>query len=176
MLLPPMHATGADLSERLDVIPAQFRVIVTRRPKYACRACEQAVAQAPRRAVDQGRPADRSDGRLRAGFQICLASAALPAGPDAGRPGSRHQALGPGVLGRLCSGRAQAGLSRLRELILASGKIVVDETKAPVLDPGRGRVKQGYLWAVARDDRAWAGRDPPAIAYAYAPGRGPSML
>ena len=43
----PMHATGADLSERLDVIPAQFRVIVTRRPKYACRACEQAVAQAP---------------------------------------------------------------------------------------------------------------------------------
>jgi transposase len=53
---------------------------------------------------------------------------------------------------------------RLRELILVSGKIVVDETKAPVLDPGRGRVKQGYLWAVARDDRAWGGRDPPAIA------------
>jgi transposase len=60
----------------------------------------------------------------------------------------------------------------LRELIPASGKIVVDETKAPMLDPGRGHVKQGYLWAVARDDRAWGGRDPPAIAYAYALGRG----
>ena len=61
---------------------------------------------------------------------------------------------------------------RLRELILTSGKIVVDETKAPVLDPGRGRVKNGDFWAIARDDRAWAGTDPPAIAFAYAPGRG----
>jgi transposase len=61
---------------------------------------------------------------------------------------------------------------RLRELILTSGKIAVDETKAPVLDPGRGRVKEGYFWAVARDDRPWGGADPPAIAFAYAPGRG----
>ena len=62
--------------------------------------------------------------------------------------------------------------SRLRELILASGKIAVDETVAPVLDPGRGRTKQGYFWAVARDDRPWGGTDPPAIAFSYAPGRG----
>jgi hypothetical protein len=61
---------------------------------------------------------------------------------------------------------------RLRELILASGKIAVDETKAPVLDPGRGRVKEGYFWAIARDDRPWGGTDPPAIAFTYAPGRG----
>jgi transposase len=61
---------------------------------------------------------------------------------------------------------------RLRELILASGKIAVDETVAPVLDPGRGRTKQGYFWAVARDDRPWGGTDPPAIAFSYAPGRG----
>ena len=43
----PMHAIGTDVSERLDVIPAQFRVLVTHRPKYACRACEEAVIQAP---------------------------------------------------------------------------------------------------------------------------------
>ena len=55
---------------------------------------------------------------------------------------------------------------RLRELILTSGKIAVDETKAPVLDPGRGRVKEGYFWAVARDDRSWGGKDPPAVAFA----------
>jgi hypothetical protein len=61
---------------------------------------------------------------------------------------------------------------RLRELILASGKIAVDETIAPVLDPGRGRTKQGYFWAIARDDRSWGGTDPPAVAYSYAPGRG----
>ncbi|MBC7140538.1 MAG: IS66 family transposase zinc-finger binding domain-containing protein, partial [Defluviimonas sp.] len=41
-----MARIGEDVSERLDVIPAQFRVLVTRRPKYACRRCSQAVAQA----------------------------------------------------------------------------------------------------------------------------------
>ena len=61
---------------------------------------------------------------------------------------------------------------RLRELILTSSKIAVDETVVPVLDPGRGCTKKGYFWAIARDDRAWAGSDPPAVAYRHAPGRG----
>jgi transposase len=49
---------------------------------------------------------------------------------------------------------------------------VVDETRAPVLDPGRGRTKSGYFWAISRDDRPWCGADPPAVVYCYAPGRG----
>jgi len=61
---------------------------------------------------------------------------------------------------------------RLREIILTAGKIACDETTAPVLDPGRGRTKKGFFWAVARDDRPWGGTDPPAVAYTYAPGRG----
>jgi len=40
----PMHVMGEDVAERLDVVPASFRVLVTRRPRYACRACEGAVA------------------------------------------------------------------------------------------------------------------------------------
>ena len=35
-----LHRIGEDVAERLDIIPAQLRVLVTRRPKYACRACE----------------------------------------------------------------------------------------------------------------------------------------
>jgi len=42
----------------------------------------------------------------------------------------------------------------------------------PVLDPGRGRTKQSYFWAIARDDRPWGGDQPPAVVYSYAPGRG----
>lgn len=42
-----LHVMGEDRSERLDIVPAQFRVIVTRRPKYACRSCEEVVVQAP---------------------------------------------------------------------------------------------------------------------------------
>lgn len=41
------HVIGEDVSEPLYVIPAQFRVIVTRRPKSACRSCEGGVTQAP---------------------------------------------------------------------------------------------------------------------------------
>jgi transposase len=38
---------GEDVSERLDVTPAKFRVIVTRRPKYGCAQCKEGVSQAP---------------------------------------------------------------------------------------------------------------------------------
>jgi transposase len=42
------------------VIPAQVRVLVTRRPKYACRRCSQAVAQAhaPEHVVPGGLPTE----------------------------------------------------------------------------------------------------------------------
>lgn len=53
-----LHRIGEDVSERLDVIPAQFRVIVTRGPKYACRACTDGVDQAPApaRLIQAGLP------------------------------------------------------------------------------------------------------------------------
>ena len=56
----PMHLIGEEISQRLDVVPAQFRVIVTHRPKYACRACEQAVveAPAPERLIKGGLPTE----------------------------------------------------------------------------------------------------------------------
>ncbi len=47
----------------------------------------------------------------------------------------------------------------------------VDETTVRVLDPGRGKTKTGYMWTMARDERAWSGADPPGVIYEYAPGR-----
>jgi hypothetical protein len=61
---------------------------------------------------------------------------------------------------------------RLKENLLSSARLAVDETPVPVLDPGRGRTKTGYFWSMARDDRPFGGKDPPAVAYTYAPGRG----
>src|SRR4051812_42633439 len=42
-----LHCIGEEVSKKLDVIPVQFRVLVVRRPKYARRACEDVVIQAP---------------------------------------------------------------------------------------------------------------------------------
>jgi len=169
----PMHAIGAETSERLDVIPAQFRVIVTRRPKYACRTCEQTVVQAPApaRLIKGGLPTEAMVASVLVGKYAWH----LPLYRQAQMLAAQGLNIKRSVLA-FWVGYAAAELKsvylRLRKFILASEKIAVDETKAPVLDPGRGRVKQGYLWAVARDDRPWGGKDPPAIAYAYAPGRG----
>ena len=55
-----LHRIGEDVSEKLDIVPAQFRVLVTRRPKYACRACEEVVVQAPApaRLIEGGIPTE----------------------------------------------------------------------------------------------------------------------
>ena len=55
-----MTVIGHDTSERLDVIRAQFRVLVTRRPKLACRACGGVVVQAPapERLIAGGMPTE----------------------------------------------------------------------------------------------------------------------
>jgi transposase len=55
-----MVVIGHDSSERLDVIPARFRVLVTKRPKLACRACEGVIVQAPApvRLIEGGLPTE----------------------------------------------------------------------------------------------------------------------
>jgi transposase len=54
------HIVGEDVSERQDIVPAQFRVIVTRRLKYACRPCEAGIVQAPAksRLIEGGMPTE----------------------------------------------------------------------------------------------------------------------
>src|SRR5215212_11607259 len=56
-----MQVIGEDRSQRLDVIPAQYRVLITRRPKYACRNCQEGVVQAaaPARLIAGGLPTER---------------------------------------------------------------------------------------------------------------------
>ena len=168
-----MHAIGEDTAERLDVIPAQFRVIVTHRPKYACRACEEAVVQAPapERLIKGGLPTEA----MVASVPVAKYAWHLPLYRQAQMLAAQGLDIKRSILA-FWVGYAAAELKpiylRLRELILTSAKIAVDETVAPVLDPGRGCTKKGYFWAIARDDRPWGGTDPPAIAYSYAPGRG----
>ena len=168
-----MHLIGEETSQRLDVVPAQFRVIVTHRPKYACRACEQAVVQAPapERLIKGGLPTEA----MVAYVLVAKYAWHLPLYRQAQMLLAQGLDIKRATLA-FWVGYAAAELKplyhRLWELILGSAKIAVDETVAPVLDPGRGRTKKGYFWAIARDDRPWGGTDPPAVAYSYAPGRG----
>ena len=168
-----LHRIGEDVAERLDLIPAQFKVIVTRRPKYGCRACECAVVQAaaPARLIEGGLPTEA----LVAHVLVSKYADHVPLYRQSQIYARQGIELDRSTLADWV-GRAAAELQpvheRLFEHLKRSPKLFMDETRAPVLDPGRRRTKTGYLWAIARDDRPWAGPDPPAVVYLYAPGRG----
>jgi transposase len=167
-----LHRIGEDVSERLDVAPAQFRVLVVRRPKYACRACEDVVVQspAPARLIEGGLPTEATVAHV----LVAKYADHLPLYRQAQIYGRQGVRLDRSTLADWV-GRAAFHLRPVHERILAhlrsSTKLFADETTAPVLDPGRGRTKTGQLWAYARDDRPWGGSDPPAVAYVYAPDR-----
>jgi transposase len=167
-----LHVIGEDVAERLDIVPAQLRVLVVRRPKYACRACADVVVQAPApaRLIEGGLPTEASVA------QVLVSKYAdhLPLYRQAQIYARQGLALDRSTLADWV-GHAAWHLRPVHERLLAqlkrSAKLFADETSAPVLDPGRGRTKTGQLWAYARDDRPWGGADPPGVVYVYAPDR-----
>ncbi|MCP5396142.1 MAG: IS66 family transposase [Sphingomonadaceae bacterium] len=167
-----LHQIGEDVSERLDVVPATFRVLVTRRPRYGCRSCESGVIQAPApaRIVEGGIPTEA----LIAQVLVSKYADHLPLYRQAQIYARQGVQLDRSTLADWV-GRAAWYLRPLRDHVLEelrrSGRLFADETTAPVLDPGRGRTKTGQLWAYARDDRPWGGSDPPMVAYVYAADR-----
>jgi transposase len=168
-----LHVIGEDVSERLDVIPAQFRVIATRRPRYGCRACDTGVVQAlaPARLIPAGLPTEA----MIAHVLVAKYADHLPLYRQAQIYARQGVDLDRSTLAHWV-GRAAFELKPVFDCLTAdlkrSSKLFMDETRAPVLDPGRRRTKTGYFWSLARDDRPWAGPDPPGVAYCYAPGRG----
>ena len=168
-----MHKIGEDRTERLDIVPAQLRVIVTVRPKYACRACTDGVRQAPApAALIEGGLA--TEGAI-AHVLVSKYADHLPLYRQSqilARSGiDIHRSTLADWVG-VAAFHLRPVVERLAEHLKTSTKLFMDETTAPVLDPGRGRTKTGFLWALARDDRAWSGDDPPGVVYFYAPSRG----
>jgi transposase len=168
-----MAVIGHDISPRLDVIPAQFRVLVTKRPKLACRACEGVVVQAPapERLIAGGMPTDAAVAHV----LVSRYADHLPLYRQAQILARQGIGIGRDTLASWVGTAANemgAVVARLREILLGSARLFADETTLPVLDPGRGRTKKGYAWAIARDDRPWGGAEPPAVVFRSAPGRG----
>jgi transposase len=167
-----MVEIGCDTAERFDVIPVQFRALITKRPKFACRACPGVVVQAPApaRLIEGGMPTEA------AVAQVAVARYAdhVPLYRQAQALARQGIEIGREVLAGWMGAAAFAVrpvVARLREILRGSVRLFADETTMPVLDPGRGTTKKGFAWAIARDDRPWGGTDPPAVVFHYAPGR-----
>ena len=169
----PRVEIGSDSAERLDVIPAQFRVVVTKRPKLTCRACAGVVLQepAPARLIAGGMPTEATVAHV----LVSRYADHLPLYRQSQILARQGIEIGREVLADWAGTGAMEVVPlvrRMREILMTSARLFADETTMPVLDPGRGKTKKGYAWAIARDDRPWGGKNPPAVVFHYAPGRG----
>lgn len=156
---------GEDVTETLEVIPRQWKVIQTVREKFSCRSCER-ISQPPTpfHPIARGRagagllamvlygkygnhlPLNRqSEGFAREGIDLDVSTLADWVGASAA-------VLSPLAL-------------LIRHHVLGAARIHGDDTTVPVL--AKGKTVTGRLWTYVRDDRPFAGPDPPAAVYFY---------
>lgn len=163
---------GEDRSERLDVIPAQFRAIVTVRPRYACSRCDGGILQAPAppHLVEGGLPTEA----LMAHVAVAKFCDHLPLYRQSQIYARAGIDLDRSTLASWCgvtSYHLTLIVDRMLALMKTAPCLFMDETRAPVLDPGAGKTKTGYLWALTHDGRGWGSNDPPLVVFTYGDSR-----
>jgi transposase len=172
-----LRLVGEDVAEILDFIAAKLKVVEIHRPKKSCRDCERMVqTPAPSRPIPRG----LAGPSLLAHILVAKFDDHVPLY----RQGEIFARMGAEIprstLIDWC-GQAAAAVRPVANLIraevMAADRLHADDTPIRVLDPkmklvGKERgVKEGRVWVYVRDDRPWAGQDPPAAAYWFSPDR-----
>jgi transposase len=156
---------GEDVTETLEVIPRQWKVIQTVREKFSCRDCEK-ISQppAPFHVVPRGWAGPS--------FLAMLLFEKYGQHQPLNRQAERFAREGlPLSVSTLADqvGAAAFALMPLYKLIeahvLAATRIHGDDTTVPVM--AKGKTDTARLWVYVRDDRPFAGPDPPAALFYY---------
>ena len=168
-----LRLVGEDVSQILDMIMAQMKVIDVARLKKSCRRCEKITQlPAPSRPIPRSMAGpgllahvlvSKFDDHLplyRQNEIFARMGASIPASTLVDWCGHGVRVLTPLV-------------ERIRANILASDRLHADDTPVRVLDPskridgiGKG-VKKGRIWTFVRDDRPWGSTAPPGAAYFF---------
>jgi transposase len=162
---------GEDVTEVLEVIPAEFKVVRYVRPKIACRVCE-AIFQAPSPdlPITKGRPGPG----LIAQIAISKFCDGLPLNRQSDIYARQHVEIDRQTMADWM-GHAAWWFAPVADLIgvhvMAAPAIHSDDTPVPVLAPGLGRTRTGRLWNYVVDERPWAGPRAPAAFYRYSSDR-----
>jgi transposase len=154
---------GEDITETLEVIPRQWKVIQTVRERFSCRACET-ISQPPApfhvtprgfagpnllamilfEKFGQHQPLNRQSERYaREGIELSLSTLADQVGA--------------------CAAVLQPLHAMIARHVLAAERLHGDDTTVPIL--AKGRTITGHIWTYVRDDRPFGGRAPPAALY-----------
>lgn len=159
---------GVEISEQLDIVPQQVRVIQHQRVKYACPCCDEGikVTPAPARIIPKG--------LLTASALAWVVTSKYMDALPLYRQAALLSRFG-GDLSRatLAASIVKVGeavqpiINLLRDHLLDADLVHADETTIQVLkEPGRAAQTKSYLWAQA------SGTGPPIRLFGYAPGRG----
>src|SRR5438067_5255747 len=165
-----LRKLGEDVTETLEVIPRQWKVIQHVREKFTCRDCEK-ISQAPVpfhvtargwagpsllamilfEKYGQHQPLNRQAERYaREGVPLSLSTLADQVGA--------------------CCAVLTPLLRRVEAHVFAAERLHGDDTTVPVLATGKADI--GRCWVYVRDDRPFGGRDPPAAMFYYSRDRG----
>jgi transposase len=161
---------GEDITETLEVIPRQWKVIQTVREKFSCRACEKiAQAPAPFHVIARGRAG--------ANLLAMIVHAKFALHQPLNRQSETYAREGIDLpLSTLADnvGACAAVLSPLADLIrahvMAGERIHGDDTPVPLL--AKGKTVTARLWTYVRDDKPFGGPDPPAAVFFFSNDRG----
>ena len=165
-----LRKIGEDVTETLELVPRQWKVIQHVREKFSCRACE-AITQppAPSHAIARG----RAGPKLLAHILFSKYSLHLPLNRQSATYGREGIDLDVSTLADWV-GAAAATLMPLNDVIrthvFAAERIHADDTTVPVL--AKDKTRTGRLWTYVRDDRPFGGPDPPAAVFFYSRDRG----
>ncbi len=154
---------GEDITETLEVIPRQWKVIQTVREKFSCRQCET-ITQSPAafhvtqrgfagpnllamilfEKFGQHQPLNRQSERYRReGIDLSVSTLADQVGA--------------------CTAVLQPLHALIERHVLSAERLHGDDTTVPIL--ATGQTVKGRIWVYVRDDRPFAGRAPPAALY-----------
>jgi len=164
-----LRKLGEDITETLERVPAQWKVVQTVREKWTCRTCE-AITQppAPSHPIARG----RAGPQLLADVLFGKYGAHLPLNRQSEIYAREGVELDVSTLADWV-GACAAALMPLRDAIEAhvhtADRLHVDDTTVPVL--AKGKCRTGRLWAHVRDDRPFAGKAAPAAVLYYSPNR-----
>ncbi|MFZ1893386.1 MAG: IS66 family transposase [Rhodoplanes sp.] len=160
-----LRKLGEDVTETLEVVPRQWKVIQHVREKFSCRACE-AITQppAPSHPIARG----RAGPKLLAQVLFAKYALHLPLNRQSAAYAREGVDLDVSTLADWV-GAAAATLTPLVEAIrthvFAADRIHADDTTVPVL--AKGKTRTGRLWTYVRDDQPFGGRAPPAAVFFY---------
>ncbi|WP_287181495.1 IS66 family transposase [Mesorhizobium sp.] len=154
---------GEDITETLEVIPRQWKVIQTVREKFTCRECEK-ISQPPApfpvtprgfagpnllamvlfEKFAQHQPLNRQSERYaREGVDLSLSTLADQVGA--------------------CAVALKPVHALIEAHVLAADRLHADDTTVPIL--AKGKTDTGRIWTYVRDDRPFGGQSPPAALY-----------